>query len=241
MIETGTSTDTIAVPARFNGPRESGNGGFSSGLVAGLIDGPAEVSLRSPVPLDTPLAVERTQHGEVMVRHGSTLVAGARPAAELDLAVPAPVDPDEARRAAARYRGSGYDLLSHCYVCGPERVDTFEVFPGPVDGREIVATPWTPPCWSADTVGHVRPEHIWGALDCPTYFASYVNEPFGLSMLARMTVRIDAAVVADTEHVIMAWPIGTDGRKRHAGAAVLSADGEVLAVAKALLIELRAD
>jgi hypothetical protein len=236
-----TATETITIPARFNGPRESGNGGYSSGLVAGLIDGPADVSLRSPVPLDTPLAFERTQHGEVIVRHGSTLVADARPASHVELDVPVPVYPDQARHAAARYRGSGYDLLSQCYVCGCERVDTFGVFAAPVDGREVVASPWTPPCWSADTVGHVRPEHVWAALDCPTYFASYASEPFGVSMLARMTARIDAAIVADTEHVVMAWPLGTDGRKRHAAAAVLSADGEVLALAQALLIELRAD
>jgi hypothetical protein len=236
-----TATETITIPGRFNGPRESGNGGYSAGLVAGLVDHPAEVSLRSPVPLDTPLAVERSQHGEVMLRDRGTLVAAARPAPELELDVPAAVGLEEARHAAARYRGSGYDLLSQCYVCGDDRVDTFGVFTAPVDGREIVASPWTPPCWSADTVGHVRPEHIWAALDCPTYFASYVSEPFGLSMLARMTARIDAAVVADTEHVVIAWPIGTDGRKRHDASAVLSADGEVLAVAQALLIELRAD
>ncbi|MGA8219242.1 MAG: hypothetical protein WB771_11805 [Solirubrobacterales bacterium] len=38
---------------------------------------------------------------------------------------------------------------------------------------------------------------------------------------------------------MIAWPIGADGRKRHAGSAVLSADGEYLAVARALLIEPR--
>ena len=37
----------------------------------------------------------------------------------------------------------------------------------------------------------------------------------------------------------MAWPISADGRKREAGSAVLSPDGEVLARAHALLIELR--
>jgi hypothetical protein len=39
--------------------------------------------------------------------------------------------------------------------------------------------------------------------------------------------------------VVIAWPIGTDGRKRLAGSAVLSGDGEQLAVARALLIEPR--
>jgi hypothetical protein len=39
--------------------------------------------------------------------------------------------------------------------------------------------------------------------------------------------------------VVIAWPIETDGRKRRAGSAVLSAEGETLAVASALLVEPR--
>ena len=38
---------------------------------------------------------------------------------------------------------------------------------------------------------------------------------------------------------MIAWPISADGRKHQAGAAVLSADGEVLAAARALMIEPR--
>jgi hypothetical protein len=34
----------------------------------------------------------------------------------------------------------------------------------------------------------------------------------------------------------IAWPIEANGRKRHAGSAVLSGEGEVLAVASALLV-----
>jgi hypothetical protein len=234
-----SASQTIVIPSRFNGPRESGNGGYSSGAFAALIDGPAEVSLRAPVPLDTPLAVDHREGDEVRASAGETLVGTARPAPELELAVPPPVAPGDARAAAAHYGGSGYGLLDRCYVCGLEREHSFGVFAAPVYGRQVVATPWTPPAWAADDAGDVRAEHIWAALDCPTYFGSYVAEPFGLSMLARMQARIDAPVTAGTEHVVMAWPIGTDGRKREAAAAVLTGDGEVLAVAKALLIELR--
>ena len=39
---------------------------------------------------------------------------------------------------------------------------------------------------------------------------------------------------------MIGWPIERDGRKHHAGAAVLSGDGEPLAVARALLIAPRA-
>jgi hypothetical protein len=61
-----------------------------------------------------------------------------------------------------------------------------------------------------------------------------------VSVLARLTARIDAPIAAGAEHVVVAWPIDTDARKRHAGSAVLSPDGEALAVARALLIEPRA-
>jgi hypothetical protein len=55
----------------------------------------------------------------------------------------------------------------------------------------------------------------------------------------RLTARIEAPIVAGEEPVVIAWPLETDGRKRHAGSAVLSAGGYVLAVARALLIEPR--
>jgi hypothetical protein len=60
-----------------------------------------------------------------------------------------------------------------------------------------------------------------------------------LSMLVRQSTRIDAPIASGKEHVVMAWPIETDGRKRHAGAAILNADGDVLAVSRALLVEPR--
>jgi hypothetical protein len=233
------TAETIVVPSSFNGPRESGNGGYSAGLVAGLVDGPAEVRLRSPVPLETPLEVERRFDGNVLVSNGSALIATARPAPELRLPVLPPVTLEKARAAAARYQGSGYDLLSQCYVCGPDRGDSFGVCAAPVEGRAVVATPWTPPAWAADRMGEVRAEHVWAALDCPTYFGAYLAEPKALAMLAEMQVRIDAPLTAGTEYVVMAWPLETAGRKRYAASAVLTPAGDVLAVAKALLIELR--
>ena len=42
------------------------------------------------------------------------------------------------------------------------------------------------------------------------------------------------------EHVVMSWEIGRDGRKREAGSAIYdAADGSVLAVGRALWIELK--
>jgi hypothetical protein len=79
---------------------------------------------------------------------------------------------------------------------------------------------------------------VWAALDCPTYYASYLDGP-KLSFLVRLQVRIDAPVAVGEEHVVLAWPLGVDGRKRHAAAAVLDGDGAVLALARGLLVEPR--
>ena len=148
---------------------------------------------------------------------------------------------DEARVAAASYRGLRDSVFSNCFVCGLAREDAFGVFAGAVGARDLVASPWTPPAWTADDSGRVRPEFVWAVLDCPTYFALYKDaEELPMSMLARFAARIEAPVLAGEEHVVIGWPIELDGRKHHAGAAVLSGDGETLAAARALLIAPRA-
>jgi hypothetical protein len=58
-------------------------------------------------------------------------------------------------------------------------------------------------------------------------------------VLARLAARVDAPVLAGERHVVIGWPIEVDGRKRHAGSALLSGGGEILAAADALLIEPR--
>jgi hypothetical protein len=231
-------SQTLSIPGRFNGPLQSGHGGYSSATIAGFVEGPAEVTLRNPVPLETPLEVEGEDDGSVRVLDGETLIAEASPTPPLELEVPAPVDPEQARVAKTRYRGSTDDLFSHCFVCGRAREDALGVFAGTVEGRDLVASPWTPPPWTADESGRVLPEFVWAVLDCPTYFAVY-RHVRPLSFLGRMTARIDAPVAAGEEHVVIAWPISADGRKHQAGAAVLSGHGDVLAVARALMIEPR--
>ena len=146
-------SESVSIPSRFNGPLESGNGGYCSGVLAAFFEGEAEVSLRRPVPLDKPLDVVRESDGSVRVLDGETLVAVARAAPGLHIEVPAPVSPHEARLAAARYRGPSDGLFSRCFVCGRAREDAFGVFAGAVEGRQLVASPWTPPSWTADAAG----------------------------------------------------------------------------------------
>ncbi len=235
------AAETITIPRRFNGPLESGNGGYCSGVLAGFADGPVEVSLRRPVPLDTPLEIGRRDDGGVLAVDGGELVAEGRPVPELTLAVPTAVSLADAHAARSRYRGLASGPFSNCFVCGRARENGFGVQAGRVTGRDVVASPWTPPGWIADESGVVRPEIVWAVLDCPTFFAAYVDVPDPLppAVLARFAARVDVPVRAGDEHVVIGWPIEADGRKRRAGSAIMSSDGEPLAFAEALLIEPR--
>lgn len=233
-----TTTETITIPARFNGPLQSGNGGYSCGVLAAHAGGAAEVSLRAPVPLERPLELSRD--GDALrLLDGEQTIAEARPVDGVDVTVPAPVGVEDAWRASRGYRSPHDGIFSRCFVCGPAREDSLGVFAGAVEGRDLVASPWTPPEWAAGAAGEVRPEIVWSVLDCPTYFAVYPGPEMPLSMLVRQSTEIQRPVVAGAEHVVIAWPIEIDGRKRHAGSAVLSAEGEVLATARALLVEAR--
>ena len=119
MSPTATATQ-IVVERRFNGPLTSANGGYACGRVARFVDGPAEVTLRRPVPLDTGLDAERHDDGRVTLHHDGVLLAEAEPALPLDDIVP-PRRPTVAEaREATRHRWDGRpELLAQCYVCSP--------------------------------------------------------------------------------------------------------------------------
>ena len=229
--------ETLAIPSRFNGPRESGQGGYSSGVFAALVAGPAEVSLRSPVPLNTELETHRVGES-VQVLDGGTLVAEVESVAPVGLDVPTAVGLEQARRAEERGCAPTDPRFSRCFVCGREREDSFEVFVGEVEGEPLVAATWIPPEWTAAPSGEVRPEFVWATLDCPTFFAVHIGVEQTLSFLVRQSVQVHAPIRPLEEYVVISWPIEVAERKRRAGAALLSGDGEVLATGRALLVEM---
>jgi hypothetical protein len=233
--------DALTIPARFNGPSGSANGGYACGLVAGLLGADAaEVSLRAPPPLDRPLAV--TAAGERLeLRDGDALLAEAR-AADMVLDAPDSISPSQAR--AASEAGQDHWTAGHpfptCVVCGPERDpgDGMRVFPGSLgDGR--FAADWTPDESLGDGEGRVRPECVWAALDCPTSapIATFGEGP--PVVLARLTARLGAPVRVGEPHAIVSWPLAVDGRKRHAAAALFDSERRLLGSSRALWIELR--
>ena len=98
MSPTAT-TAAVVVDRRFNGPQTSANGGYACGLVARHVDGPAEVSLRRPIPLETRLDLERHDDGRVTLHDGETLLAEGEPALPLDIEPPHRPSLAEAREA----------------------------------------------------------------------------------------------------------------------------------------------
>ena len=235
---------TIRIPARFNGPPDSANGGYACGLVAGAMGvDSAEVTLRSPPPLETDLELDFTG-ARVSVRHGETLVAEGRPTiAAVQLLEP--IDPAQAAEVAraGRARWAARHPFPSCVVCGPERAagDGLGLSPGPLGAEGTFACDWTPDASLADADGVVRSELVWAALDCPTS-APVANFGDGPPLvLARLTASIDAPVRAGEPHAIVAWALARDGRKRRAGAALFDAGGEVLACSRALWMELKED
>jgi len=229
---------TVVIEQRFHGPPESGQGGYTCGLLAREIAGAAEVSLRSPPPLERELTIARGDDETLLLRDGDTLVAEGRPTT-LALDVPPLVGLDEAQAAMPGYSGFARHAFPTCFGCGPDRAegDGLRLFPGPVAGRDVIACTWSPHHGLADDDGHVRPEFIWAALDCPTAFAGVMDG--GPVVLARLSGRIDQPIRAGDPHVITAWHLDRDGRKHHSACAIATAAGDVLAVSQALWIELK--
>ena len=234
----------ITIGRRFNGPPDSGNGGYTCGLVAGALGGgPAEVMLKAPPPLDRPLAIEGSDDG-VVVRDGEQVVAQGRHAT-VDFEPPATVAADV---AAAAEGGPFLDAEQHpfpsCFVCGPLRSegDGLRIFVGPIDPGVIdpvFATVWTPPASLAGADGALPEELVWAALDCPSGWAI---DTFGREgvLLGRLAVRILEPPRGGAPHVVLGWPLGAEGRKRLAGSGLVTADGQTIAFARSTWLVPRA-
>jgi hypothetical protein len=219
----------VIVPRRFNGPPHSANGGYTCGLVAEILGGAAEVTLRRPPPLGRELETQVHLDGETVdVRDGEALVAEGR-RVEFEVEVPEAVSLEEAEAASKRYPGFEHHAYATCFTCGPKRDDGLAIFAGPVEGRPgLVASPWTPR-------EEPTPPIVWAALDCPSGWAVDDFQREGV-LLGRMATHILQLPVTGEPHVVAGWRVGEEGRKRYAGSALFRSNGEVLAAARSTWI-----
>ena len=197
--------ENITIDGRYRGPTQSANGGYAAGRLAAFVDGPAEVTLRLPPPLD-----------------GEAVVAEAEPRAP-ELEPPPAVSVAEAQDATTRHVRMSGDGFSECFTCGVRPDDGLCIHVGPVAGADLHAAPWI--------AQEVSPEVVWAAIDCPGAWA--VGGPGrGEVVLGRMNAEIRRLPDEGEQCVVVAQPLGEDGRKLYAATALYSADGELLAFAR---------
>lgn len=232
--------ETVIVPARFSGPPNSGNGGYTCALLAKHIGNPVEVTLRKPIPIDREMQIVADGELRKLLAGEEVVAEGKSTTLELDL--PRPVLFAQAEDAADKSPAFKNHPFPTCFVCGPHRAkgDGLRIFPGIIDESPVgrtFAAPWIPAAEFADQRGVVKNEFIWSAMDCPTGFAG--GFPYmGKLVTGRLAVHSLADVKANERCILMSWPLSIEGRKHHAGAALFREDGTVGAVAKATWIKL---
>src|SRR5688572_11393103 len=157
-----------------------GHGGYVAGLFASRSDGPVQVTLRRPTPLDTELALTAHGAGRFNLRHGDEVIAEAEPGV-LELDVPTPPAAEAARAAEAgspaHYDGRG--VHPTCFGCGQQRGHDggLAIAVGPVEGdlHGQVAAVWRPSVDLMSADGSIDAHWVLAALDCPGAFAFIVH------------------------------------------------------------------
>ncbi|WP_311735354.1 hypothetical protein [Bradyrhizobium yuanmingense] len=204
------------------------------------------MTLRAPPPLERSLDVLTGADGGIELREKDKLLATVR-ATDIDVPDVPRVSYEAAEEAAGRtpYEEQTHNLPT-CFVCGPARGhgDGLRIFAGPlqagaVPGKPVVfAASWVPHRSLSGADGHVAPEFVWAALDCPTGYCSVGARHLGLkgdetALLGRMAARIERRPRPGDRCAVVAWPTGREGRKLFAESALLDAEQEVLATARA--------
>jgi hypothetical protein len=240
--------DTIIIAPGFNGPRLSGNGGYVAGLLAerfnrrrGRADA-VEITLRAPVPIDTALQVVADGE-ELRLENDGMLICEARAGSVDHLVPPAPpADWDEVMRRGED-GGSPEDTDFHwCIVCGRGRAvgDGMRVLGswGPQPGRSLSC--YVPHANHADPQGRIRPELVWGALDCPGAFAVQEPDDMRPALTGRMTARVIDPPRVGERCAVVGWSLGGEGRKLYSGTALYTESGRLCAIGTCTWILLKA-
>jgi hypothetical protein len=224
----------LTIGRRFNGPPESGNGGYVCGSIAEALQADLRVRLTRPPPLETPMQLVAVSDDSWQLEAADGPVARAA-AQRLTLEVPEPPRYVDAVWASQHYAGFHDHPFPECFVCGPQRRrgDGLRIFAGQLDGG-LVAAPWLP----ADSLdagdGKVAVRYHWAALDCPGFFA--VSDGRQAMLLGEMQAHLDRRVRIGDPCTVIGWRIGGEGRKHYVGTAIFDVEGELCARASATWI-----
>ena len=219
-------TVTVRIDPRFHGPPGSGNGGYTCGVLAALVGEPAEVTLRSPPPLDVAMSF---RDGTLL--HGEHVVAEARRVDALELELPADGPPTLAAavQAAAGYVGASRSTPSRRASSAGRCA------------RRATASA-SSPARSETAASRLRGRRASRAASSSgPRSTARVRSRRATKAAARCSsgassARSRACPRTGRTASSSGGRSARDGRKRYAGTAVFSAEGEVLARARATWI-----
>ena len=229
---------SIVIDGRFNGPPDSGNGGYVCGVVGAALGGPCSATLRKPPPLHRELSLESAKSGQVTLRDQADIVCVAK-VQPLTLDIPEAPSFEEAVEASRRFPGYETHPFPTCFVCGPGRParDGMNIFPGWIEERQLVAAPWTPDTSMPNQGKRLHDEIVWAALDCTGYFPHLG----AAAVLARLHAEILHPTRVAERYVVAGWQTGVEGRRLWSGSAVFAEDGRPLALAASTWVVLKPD
>lgn len=239
----------VSIDSVYNGPVNCGNGGYISGLLASYIEGDTEVRINATFPVETPLQVEDHDDGIGVYLDGK-LLGSARPI-KLELSIPPPVDLATAQAAGQHFNFIHSSDPKGCYVCSPTRSEEngLRVFCGAINPMDcgnadaleqnIVAALWRPNERLGNDGGKVDNIYVWSALDCPSAYAIKAAEPeAGLQLLGTCSGSIKTPLNTGEDYILTSWKVEPNkGRKRIMGVALHSKDGELMACARQIWID----
>lgn len=228
----------LIIDSHYNGPPDSGNGGYTCGLIDAYTDYLCEITLRKPVPLNSNLEVHSVDSGHE-IKWGEELIATARPGDLSGMPIPEYISFEQATAASRSYIGNTQrTAYPTCFVCGEDREQGqgLHIFAGRLENTNLYASPWVPDEQLTDKAGWVRPEFVWAALDCPGAYASLGDRARPI-LLGRMTAQILKPLKPNSKCVVMAWLIERDGRKSWSGTALFDHTGELVGKARAIWFE----
>lgn len=244
--------DTLTIPMGFNGPRLSGNGGYVAGRLAQKFterfggDGTVEITLRSVVPIETAMTLTKVKDANgidaLMMRDGDTLICEARAGTVSHLTPPpAPTDWAEVMRRGEQGGSPADGDYGACLVCGKSRGlgDGLRVWgtSGPQPGYSLSC--YLPHANHADSSGRIRPEFVWGTLDCPGAYAAQDDGDMRPALTGRMTAKVIEPPKVGERCAVVGWRIGAEGRKLYSGTALYTESGRLCALGTCTWIVLK--
>ena len=238
---------SIIIAPGFNGPRLSGNGGYVSGLLAAKFtekmggDGTVEITLRAPIPIGRELKLVR-EGDALMMMDGATLVCEARAGSLAQLTPPpSPADWADVMRRGEQGGSPADGEYGTCIVCGRGRApgDGLRVWgtSGPQPGTSLSC--YLPHANHADASGRIRPEFVWGTLDCPGAYAAQDDGDMRPALTGRMTARVIEPPKVGERCAVVGWRIGAEGRKLYSGTALYTESGRLCALGTCTWIVLK--